>query len=177
MPHFDASTAELLVHTAREGMLATVGHDLALVATSLTLDVDEAAGTVEARIDPRAIRLRGAVTDGGVALRPLSEADTHKIEAHLRDDVLEVTRFPEIRFTGRVVRGTPSGGHVVEGTLTLHGQACPLTLTTERAGVVESGEVALDQPDFGIKPFRAMLGALRVRGRVVVKVRLRHAPP
>jgi len=174
MRHFDATTTELTIHTTREGVLSPVGHDLELVASALALDVDEAAGTVEARIDPRAIRVRGALLDGALDTTRLSPADVRKIEGHLRDDVLAVARHPEIRFSGRVARTTPSGGHVVEGALTLHGTTRPVTLTTERAGEYESGEVALAQPDFGITPFRAMLGALRVRARVVVRVRLHH---
>ena len=175
MRHFDATNAELTIRTTREGVLSPVGHDLELVASALTLDVDEAAGTVEVRIDPLALRVQGAIVDGALDAARLSAADVRKIEVHLRDDVLAVARYPEIRFSGRVAKPTPSGGHMVEGTLTLHGTSRPVTLTTERAGEFESGEVALEQTDFGIAPFRAMLGALRVRSRVVVRVRLRHA--
>lgn len=175
MLHFDATNAELTVHTTREGVLSPVGHDLELAASTLSLDVDETTGTVELRVDPHAIRVRGAVIDGALDTARLSTGDVQKIEGHLRDDVLEVARHPEIRFSGRVAKTTESGGHVVEGTLTLHGRSRPVTLRTERAGEYESGELALEQPDFGITPFRAMLGALRVRARVVIRVRLHHA--
>lgn len=176
MPHYDASRAEVLVHTAREGVLSPVGHDLELVATALELDIDEAAGTVDARIDARAIKLRGAIVDGQVQAGRVSVGDSRTIEEHLRDDVLLVARHPEIRFTGKIARETPTGGHVVEGTLTLRGVSKPLVITTARDGDFETAEVALEQPDFGIKPFRAMLGALRVRSRVVVKLRIPRSP-
>ena len=175
MRHFDATNAELTVHTTREGVLSPVGHDLELAASTLSLDVDEATNTLELRIDPRAMHVRGALIDGALDTTRLSAADVRKIESHLYDDVLEVARHPEIRFSGRVTTTTPSGGHVVEGMLTLHGATRSITLTTERAGAFESGELALEQPDFGITPFRAMLGALRVRARVVIRVRLHHA--
>lgn len=172
MPHYDATRAEVLVHTAREGVLSPVGHDLELVATAVTVDIDEAAGTVEARIEARGLQLRGALVDGRVVTGRISAGDTRTIEEHLRDDVLAVARHPEIRFSGKIARETPTGGHVVDGTLTLHGVSRPLSITTERSGDHEIADVSLEQPDFGIKPFRAMLGALRVRSRVVVKLKV-----
>jgi polyisoprenoid-binding protein YceI len=172
MIHYDATRAEVLVHTAREGVLSAVGHDLELIATALGVDVDVDAGTVDVRIDARAIRLRGALVEGRVVAGSVSAGDTRTIEQHLREDVLAVARFPEIRFVGRILDATPSGGHRVEGTLTLHGVSRPMRIETRRDGAFERAEVELEQSDFGIKPFRAMLGALRVRSRVVVKLSL-----
>ena len=143
-----------------------------LFGYALTLDVDESTGAVEARIDARSLKLRGAVVDGRVDAGRISAGDTRTIEGNTTDDVLDARRHPSIRFAGKIARATASGGHVVEGALTLRGVTRPLTLTTERSGDVETGEVALEQTDFGIKPFRAMLGALRVRSRIVIKVRL-----
>ena len=176
MPHYDATRAEVLVHTSREGVLSPVGHDLELAATTLTLDVDEATGAVEVRIDARALRLRGALVDGQVQAGRISAGDARTIEAHTWDGVLAVTRFPEVRFSGKIARESPDGGHLVEGTLTLHGVSRPLAFTTVRAGDFETADVPLEQTDFGIKPFRAMLGALRVRSRVVVKLRIPREP-
>ena len=176
MTHYDATRVELLVETAREGLLSPVGHDLELHATIVTVDIDDEAGTVDARIDARAIHLRGAVVDGRVESGRISASDTRTIEGHLRDDVLEVGRHPEIRFGGKLTGATPSGGHVVEGTLTLRGLSRPLVIRTTREGENELAEVALEQTDFGIKPFRAMLGALRVRSRVLIKLRIRTSP-
>lgn len=172
MPHYDAQRAEVLVHTFREGVLSPVGHDLELFASALTLDVDESSGIVEARVDARALKLRGAVVDGHVVPGRISPGDTRTIEGNTYEDVLAVARHPEIRFSGKIARETPSGGHTVEGTLTLHGVSRPLAFSTERVGDLETADVPLEQTDFGIKPFRAMLGALRVRSRVVVKLRI-----
>jgi polyisoprenoid-binding protein YceI len=149
-----------------------VGHDLELAATALSVEVDEASGAVEVRVDARAIRLRGARTPGSTAVAPISAGDTRTIEGHLWDDVLEVARFPEIHFVGKLAGSTPSGGHIVDGQLTLHGVTRALQLRSERSGDSETAEVGLEQSEFGIKPFRAMLGALRVRSRVVIKLRL-----
>jgi len=174
MVHYDATRAEVLVHTAREGVLSAVGHDLELIATALSVDVDVDAGTVDVRIDAHAIRLRGALVEGRLVAGGVSASDTRTIEQHLRDDVLAVARHPEIRFVGTLAGATPSGGHRVEGTLTLHGVSRPLRIETHRDGDFERVEIALEQSDFGIKPFRAMLGALRVRSRVVVRLSLQR---
>ena len=173
MLRYDATSAEVLVHTAREGVLSAVGHDLELIATVLRVDVDVEAGTVDVRIDARAIRTRGALVEGRVVAGRVSASDTRTIEQHLREDVLAVARFPEIRFVGALAGVTASGGHRVDGALTLHGVSRPLQIETRRDGGFERAEVVLEQSDFGIEPFRAMLGALRVRSRVLVRLCLK----
>ena len=56
----------------------------------------------------------------------------------------------------------------VVGKLTLHGVTREIRCT--RSG--ELVEARLDQRDFGIKPYSAMFGTLKVKPEVVVTVRL-----
>jgi polyisoprenoid-binding protein YceI len=62
----------------------------------------------------------------------------------------------------------------IHGELTLHGQTAPQDLTLNRVGRVGndqwrvSGEVV--QSRFGIKPFTAFLGALKVKDEVRFEV-------
>jgi len=63
-------------------------------------------------------------------------------------------------------------GYRVEGRLTLHGTERGITLLARRRGERLEAEVSLHQPDFGIRPFKAFGGALKVRPDVVVRVSL-----
>jgi polyisoprenoid-binding protein YceI len=172
MRRYGPGEAEITARAFREGVLSAVGHDVQVGADRFHIDVDEEAGTVEAVIEADSVRVRGALRDGRVDTAVLSPADARKIDDSLRDEVLEARRFPEIRYVGRA-RAATAEGREVEGTLQLHGVARPLTLRTRRSGDVEEVEVRIAQPDFGIRPFRAMLGALKIRPELVVRVVLR----
>ncbi|HEX9102272.1 MAG TPA: YceI family protein [Polyangia bacterium] len=162
----DASTAECLVYTFREGLLSAVGHDLCLRVERFTVEVtgDPSAPAILGRFDAASLRVTGDVAPG----------DARKIEQHAADDVLAARRFPtiELRST-RVVRDGERAR--IEATLALHGTTRPLAFDAVADAGDWRAEVRLDQRDFGIKPFSAMLGTLRVRPDLVVRIRVPRA--
>jgi polyisoprenoid-binding protein YceI len=156
------------VFTFKEGLLSAVAHDLKLeVAThEVTIDGDS---KVVATFDARSIRVVCARSGGADDASALSAGDRRKIEATIAEDVLVVRRFPEIRFVSSSV--TRAGdGFLVKGDLTLHGTTRSISFTTRTELGVRVAEVTLHQPDFGIAPYRALLGALRLRPDVRVRV-------
>ncbi len=99
----------------------------------------------------------------------ITAGDQTTIERNIVEDVLEAKRYPEIRF-----RSTRIAGLHVEGTLSLHGRERPIAFDVREEGDRRIAEVRLHQPDFGIKPYRAMLGTLRIRPDVLVRVSARR---
>ena len=61
---------------------------------------------------------------------------------------------------------------VVTGNLTLHGQTRTVSATIREDGSSWTTDVTLQQPDFGIKPYKALGGALKVKPEVRVTVRV-----
>jgi polyisoprenoid-binding protein YceI len=162
----DASTAECLVYTYREGLLAAVGHDLCLRVERFAVEVtgDPASPSILARFDAASLRTTGA----------LSSADARKIERDAAESVLAAHRHPTIEFRStRIIRDGERAR--VEGTLALHGVTRALTVDAVADATDWRAEVRLDQRDFGIKPFSAMLGALRVRPDVLIALRVPRA--
>ena len=167
MIRFDATSAECLVFTRKAGMLAAVGHDLKLRVERFSVEVE--AGAVEARFEADSLRVVCAIRDGRDDPAALSANDRRDIEAAIASAVLDVRRHPIIAFAS--TRSVPEGtGQRVEGSLTLRGRARPLSLLVARARDRAVAEARLHQPDFGIKPYSALLGALRVRPEVVVRL-------
>lgn len=168
---FDASDSQCRVFVRRAGLLSAVGHDLELRASELVLDVDVAALRVHARFVARALEVVDAVE--GRERRPgkLSPKDKAQINENLANDVLEVTRYPAIEFESTRIEPAPDG-YRVHGRLSLHGQTRELTFMVKRNGARLSGEVGIHQPDFGIAPYRALGGALRIRPDVSVAFEL-----
>ncbi len=156
--------------TAREGVLSPVGHDLRLHAPRSTWTLDPAARTLDARIDAAAIVVASAREGDRDAPQALSEHDRHKIETSMRDEVLRVARHPEVRVRATWTRDGDRA--VVEGDLTIVGVTRPFRAEAARDGDRWRASHTVDQTAFGIRPFTALLGALKVRRDVVVRVSL-----
>lgn len=153
------------VATAKSGLFSFVGHNHTIRARAVSGHV------VIDRADPARSSVQILVlTDSLVVLTPPDTAEIRKVTAAMRDDVLDVARYPEIRFESRAIEPIP-GGFRVHGDLTLVGAAREVTVDVR----VEAGEDTLratgtfsvDQSDFGIRPYHGGPGGLvRVADRV-----------
>ena len=132
------------------------------------VDVDEAARTVRARFDSASLRVVTAVRDGAPAHGALSDADKAKIEQNIRGEVLMVRDYPDIRFVSTSITREGKATRVA-GDLTLHGKTVPVTVEARVEGDRVVVEARLHQPDFGIKPYSAMLGTLKIKPGVLVR--------
>lgn len=166
---FDAATADCLIYTYKEGLLSAVAHDLQIRVQDFAITLDDAAWHLEARFDAASLRVVGVMRDGVVHPDELGDADKRTIEQNIVRDVLQADRHPDVRFTSTVAEAC-GDALTVGGTLALHGATRPLVIPVRRDAGGWSAEVHLHQPDFGIRPYRAMLGTLRVRAEVVVRV-------
>lgn len=172
MTRYDQSVAECFVFTFKDGLLSPVAHDLRLVVTRYHVDVDEAQASLVAVFDTASLRVDTPMKDGAENPNALSSADKTKIAAQIREDVLHSARFPEASFRSRSVSLRADGGYDVSGELTLHGVTQPLVFRTQRLGDKQQADITLHQPDFGITPYRAMLGTLKIQPDVRVRLRL-----
>ena len=175
MAHFDAAAAECLVFTYKEGLLSALAHDLKIRVTKFRIDVDERTRTIEAWFDAASLRVVCAMTDGAEARGTLTAENKREIEANIVRDVLEARMHPDIRFVSTSVQETGER-YVIKGTLSLHGKTRQLTVPVQRNGERYVAEARIRQPDFGIQPYRAMLGTLKVQSTVSVRVTLTVPP-
>ena len=169
MARFDAYNSECLVFSFKDGLLARLAHDLKLQVERFSIEVDESTHQIKATFDPSSIRVVCAQVDGHDDPSTLSKGDKKKIYDNVTKDVLRIRKHPEIRFdsTNVVERGN---GFAVEGTLQMHGKSRNIQTSIRADGDRWVSELRLHQPDFGIKPYTAALGALKVKPDVVVRV-------
>ena len=169
MARFDAYNSECLIFTFKDGLLSRLAHDLKLQVARFSIEADESTHEIHATFDPSSIDVVCAQLDGRDDPSTLSQSDKSKIQDNITKDVLQVKKVPEIRFdsTGVVER---EDGYAVEGTLRLHGRSKTIQTGVRAQGQRLVVEVRLHQPDFGIKPYTAALGALKVKPDVVVRV-------
>jgi hypothetical protein len=171
MHTYDASNADCFVFTFKEGLLSPVAHDLRLVVQRFSIEIGE--DSVLARFDTSSLRVDTPMKEGKENPSALGERDKLKIAEQIREDVLESARYPEARFESSSVRKRPDGGYDLTGQLTLHGVTRPLTARTEAVGSGQRLELTLHQPDFGIVPYKAMMGTLKIRPDVTVRITTR----
>jgi polyisoprenoid-binding protein YceI len=150
-----------------EGLLASFGHDLELAVTRFDIRVDPDARRADASFDAASLRVERAFKSG--VEHRLSDADRRAIEDNARRDVLEVTRYPEIRFRSTRVTDVENGFDVV-GKLMLHGKERDVTVSLRRDGDRYVASVPLRQEDFAIRPYSTFFGGLKVKSNVVVRL-------
>lgn len=164
-------TPEVVVLTYKDGLLARLAHDLQIRCERF--EIQRSGNTVTGRFTLSSLHVDGAVERGRVADGVLSAGDRRKIEQTMRDDVLELSRYPEASFRGAIEPGADASKTRVQGKLTLHGREVDLGLVTAelRAGRWIA-EITLVTSRWGITPYRALAGALKVQDRVIVRVSL-----
>jgi len=170
---YDERSAECLVFTFKEGLLSSVAHDLRLRVTAFSIEVDEARSTIVASFDTGSLRVDTPMKDGVENPTALSPADKDKIAGQIREEVLHTAQHPVATFRSHVLNARLDGGYDIEGALTLHGVTRSVRGQTHAAAGTHQLELTLHQPDFGITPYRAMLGTLKIRADVVVRVSVR----
>lgn len=179
MPTLDASAVECHLFTFKDGALSALAHDLELKVTRLSIELGEPspAGeatevSISARFSADSINVLHALKDGRPTTQ-LSDGDRRKIERTIASDVLDVRRHPEIHFTGKAsLPSDPSAAIPITGELLLHGRRRPLSTQARRTADRLQIELTLHQPDFGITPYNALLGTLKLRPDIKVRLEL-----
>ena len=161
-------SAELLVHTGREGGARKAGHDLVIEVTgwSATFELrdDPAQSSLVLSADGGSLRVRGGT--GGMG--KLDDDDKQGIAQTIDEEVL---RGGEIEFRSTSVETGPGEDQLlVRGELELNGTIKPVEFELLLRDNHLSGEATVAQSEWGIKPYTTLFGALKVADAVKVTV-------
>ncbi len=152
------------IFTFKRGLLSRAAHDLRLSVPRYTLHQQGEA--VQASFDLHSLQVDGTMKRGRLDPAGLSAKDSAEVLENTRTQVLLTHRHPTTRFEGRAVQ---QGALIaVAGTLELVGRRKPLTFTLRLTEGRVQGEVELKPSQWGIKPFKALMGAIALEDRVVV---------
>lgn len=157
----------VLVRTYREGLAQKAGHDLIIEvgqwSATVVIGDEGAPSSAELEVDSRSLQVR----EGLHGIKPLTDKDRTEIGKQIDEKVL---RAQPIAFRSNTVESS-DGQLTVRGELTLAGMTRPSSFGLDLAadGRV-SGTLAVTQSEWGIKPYRGFMGALRVRDSVEVVI-------
>lgn len=169
----------LLVRTGRSGLGRRAGHDLTIEATRWSAAVQARepldASSVEVTVEVDGLEVR----EGTGGVKPLTDQDRTEIKKTLRE-VLDAQRHPRITFVSARV-----GEDGIEGDLTIMGRVKPVRVRAALDGNGDGdaagdgdgdrlrGGVTVTQSRWGIKPYSAFFGALRLADEVEIDFDIR----
>lgn len=165
MPTLDPTIASCSIFTFKEGLLSAVAHDLELRVARFEGEFSDDFSSLQLKFDAMSIRVEHAVVDGRPSPSTLSPRDRAKIEGNITKDVIDTRRHGEIRFDSEEIERVDSGW-TIRGRLHLNGHTRPLVVDVRIEGDRAVAEGSLHQPDYGIRPYRAMMGTLRIQPTV-----------
>ena len=158
------------VTTGKGGLLGFAGHTHVIRARAFSGRV------VFYPHNPAASRVEIVVpTDSLEVLTPPDTAEIRKVTEAMRTEVLDVQRYPEIRFVSKTLTAA-DGGFVIVGDLTMAGRTrevrAEVKVNIHPDSLRATTTFAVNQTDFGIRPFRGGPGgSVRVADRVSVRDR------
>jgi len=168
-----AGESSFWVFVAKAGLFSALAHDHEIGVKSFTgkVVVPEAGasgGSLELDVNAQSL----VVLD-----KKPSEEDKKKIFDSMHGEVLESAKYSKITFksvsVGEVkAAGADSYSFTLNGDLTLHGVtkriAVVVTAKITAQQLRASGKYTLKQTDFGIKPYSAAGGTVKVKNEVVI---------
>lgn len=153
------------VYTYKEGLLSKLAHDLRF--TLARFSVSARGSEVSARFETGSLRVDGVMKAGKLERAELSTADREKIHDTLKD-VLGAREYGEARLNARLVTTQPP--FLLEGQLTLKGDSRPVSLRLARDEDRLFGEMTITPSQWGIRPYRALGGTLKLQDKVRITI-------
>jgi polyisoprenoid-binding protein YceI len=164
-----ARDSRFTVQAFATGLLSAMGHNPTIGIRDFSGEVNFSPAALEGNGFHLRIQAASLTVEDDI-----SDKDRREIERAMNQQVLEVSRFPEIVYDAPAVSVEKIGDSLytarLDGSLSLHGVTQRLPITTRIAvfGTMlrASGNFTLKQSDYGIKPFSFARGALKLKDEV-----------
>jgi polyisoprenoid-binding protein YceI len=167
------SESSFWVFVGKSGLFSALAHNHEIGVKSFSGRVvvpaaGAGAGSLEMEVDAPSLE---------VLDKEPSEEDKKKIFNSMHNEVLESAKYQKVTFKSVSVSDVKQTGgdaysFVVNGDLSLHGVtkriAVPVAATVTPQQLRATGKYTLKQSDYGIKPYSAAGGTIKVKDEVVV---------
>ena len=163
----ELSSMDAIIHvyTYKEGLLSKLAHDLRF--TLARFSISASGAEVSARFEVGSLRVDGAIKSGKLERAELSQADRDKIHATVQD-VLGAREYGEAKLSAKLLTTRPP--FLMEGQFTLKGDTRPVAVRLERDEDRLFGELTITPSQWGIRPYRALGGTLKLQDRVRITI-------
>jgi polyisoprenoid-binding protein YceI len=156
----DEARSSITVKVEKTGLFSAFAHNHTIKAPIASGNLDTEKRTAALNFNAKEMK----VLDEGVKDSERAEID----QTMKSDKVLDVQRFPEIRFASTSITPQDGGRYQVRGDLTLHGITRPIEFPITFSKDRYAGSVKLKQTDFGITPVSIAGGTVKVKDVIEV---------
>ena len=151
----DVQGSKLTVHVEKSGLFSAFAHNHVIEAPIASGQLDVEKQTASLTFSTRHMK----VLDPGV-----KESERAQIEQTMKsNEVLDVERFPEVRFASTSITPQAGGHYQVRGDLTIHGVTHPIDLPVSFANDRYTGSIKVKQTDYRITPVNIAGGTVKVK--------------
>ena len=162
----DSGESTLMIHAYVGGLLSSFGHNHNIAAKDISGETEYTDDTVAPASLQMQVRANSLVVTDKV-----SDSDRKTIEQTMRDQVLEVGKFPEISFRSTKIEAVKKSDTDYEakiwGEMTLHGVTHSMminaSLTFGNKTLRARGQFTLKMTDYGINPPSVAGGTIKVK--------------
>jgi polyisoprenoid-binding protein YceI len=158
----DPQHSRMTVYVYKQGIFAFAADNHVVNAPIVSGSYDDTAKSVTISVDATKM----------MVLDPSMPASRRaSVQANMvGSDVLDVAKYPTIKFRSTSIKAGAGGHLTVTGDLTLHGQTHSVTLDVTRSDSTHfTGSTMLRQTAFGITPIRIAGGTIKVKDDVKVE--------
>jgi len=150
-----------VVHAYKSGLFSGLADNHEIEAPISEGTVDEGGLQVKFSVEARRMKV----------LDPKLSADKRReVQERMEGpEVLDSARFPTITFESTKVERTDPGSLLVQGRLSLHGAARPISLTVKNENGRYVGTCTLSQREFGITPISIAGGTVKVKDELKIE--------
>ena len=173
------NSGNVYIYTFKEGLLSKLAHDLLIDVTNFKVNVNVpeegfSSGNLDLELQANSLKVICALKEGERQPDTLKEKDIADIERDTAKKVLHPDKYPTVNFCSKEILEKPElcyklgeDGYHVKGELSLHGVTKPVEFDIKTTnGENLTGMITLLQKDYGIKPFKAMLGTLKIKNEI-----------
>ena len=156
----DRAHSGITVKVEKSGLFSAFAHNHTIQAPLATGHLDTQKRIVSLTLNTKDMK----VVDEGV-----KESERAEIEQTMKSEkVLDVQKFPEIRFASTSIAPQDGGRYQVKGDLTLHGTTHAIEFPVAESNGRYTGSVKLKQTEFGIAPVSIAGGAVKVKDAIEI---------
>ncbi len=182
----DAKKSAIVIQVFKDGAAAALAHDHVVEAREFagTISAD-AADPSTAKVEVTAQTASFVNDEGKLRTKygldgEISDKDRKAVEENMKSkDQLDVKGFPTVKFTSTSVTKAADGKLTLAGKLTLHGVTKDITMPLDvKLSDVVTGNASfrVKTSDYGIKPYSALLGAVKNKDEIVLHLHLVGLP-
>ncbi len=165
---FTEQNGKIEIYTFKEGLLSAVAHDLLISLGKFEIKITNQQ--IQGKCWLESLKVQGAIVQGQLNTNILKPKDLIEIQNNIFQKILETKKYPiaHISNTIQTVATSQNEGLFLE----LKAQKHPINHKIKAENAYQesySGELEIKPTIWGIQPYQALFGAIKLQDRIRIK--------